>query len=129
MNTNIEKLLNEELKTEIEALKDLELGSDKHKTAAESICKLTDRKIELAKLEIETENKFKHMEKELELKFQQLEDERKDKRWKNGLTAAGIIIPAGLAVWGTVTSFKFERTDSVTTIMGRGWIQKLLPKK
>ena len=59
----------------------------------------------------------------------QMEEEKKDRWIKNGLAAAGIIIPTLVTIWGTVKSIKFEETGTITTIMGRGFINKLLPKK
>ena len=62
-------------------------------------------------------------------RVQQAEDERKDRKLKNGISVAGIVIPIVVTIWGTLKTLKFEETGTVTTIMGRGFIQKLLPKK
>ena len=58
-----------------------------------------------------------------------MEDEKKDRLIRNCISAAGIIIPSLLTIWGTFKTFKFEQEGTVTTIMGRGFINKLLPKK
>lgn len=63
-------------------------------------------------------------QKELELK-----NEKRDRIVRNTLTGAGLAITTGLSVWGTLKSLKFEETGSVTTLIGRGWLGKLLPKK
>jgi hypothetical protein len=80
---------------------------------------------------IETEQRERMMDREVdyELKQQQMEEDRKDRKIKNLLTAAGIVIPTGVTIWGTFKSFKFEQEGTITTIMGRGFINKLLPKK
>ena len=59
----------------------------------------------------------------------QLESERKDRIIKNCISIAGIIIPVIVTIWGTKKSFEFEKEGTITTIMGRGFINKLLPKK
>ena len=57
-----------------------------------------------------------------------MEEEKKDRLIKNILTGAGIIIPLGVTVWGTLKTLKFEEEGTVTTLMGRGFINKLFPK-
>ena len=61
--------------------------------------------------------------------MQLAEDEKRDRRIKNGITIAGIVIPSVITIWGTIKSLNFEKEGTVTTIMGRGFINKLLPKK
>jgi hypothetical protein len=118
---SIKTLLCEEIKDELEFLKALGVGADEHKLATDDLSKLVDRVVDLEKIEIERE--------ELKLKVAQMEEEKKDRWIKNCLTAAGIIVPVGVTIWGTLKSFKFEQEGTITTIMGRGFINKLLPKK
>ena len=68
-------------------------------------------------------------EAEQKLKLKQMEEDKKDRLIKNCMTAAGIVIPSVLTIWGTLKSLEFEKTGTVTTIMGRGFINKLLPRK
>lgn len=107
---NIETLLHEEIVTELEGLRDMETGTEAHKAAVDDLTKLVDRAIEMEKLANGG-------------------DERKDRLIKNCIAIAGIVIPSVLTIWGTLKSFEFERDGTVTTIMGRGFINKLLPKK
>ena len=58
-----------------------------------------------------------------------MDEEKKDRLVKNIITAAGIVLPLVITVWGTKVSLKFEEEGTFTTIMGRGFINKLLPKK
>ena len=125
----LETLLNEEIKDEFSEVSKLEVGSDKYKVAVDGLAKLCDRAIELEKIKSEQEFKREQHEVETRMKEEQMKEENKDRKIKNGLTAASIGVPAALAVWGTLKSIKFEETGTITTLMGRGWIQKLLPKK
>ena len=125
----IETLLHEEIQGEFEELEKIEVGSDKYKTAVDGLTKLCDRAIEIEKFKSEQELKRDQQEADEILRAEQMKDERKDRLVKNCLTGAGIGIPAVLTVWGTLKSIKFEETGTITTIMGRGFIQKLLPKK
>ena len=126
---SIKTLLEEEIKDEFEELGKTEIGTEAYKTTVDGLTKLVDRAIELNKSEVERADRKAAQESELELKVQQLEEEKKDRKVKNWLTAAGIIIPTGVTIWGTIKSIKFEQEGTITTIMGRGFINKLLPKK
>jgi hypothetical protein len=126
---SIKTLLEKEINDEFEELGKTAIGSDEYKTTVDGLTKLMDRAIELEKSEAERADRKAAQESELELKAQQLEDEKKDRKVKNWLTAAGIIIPTGVTIWGTIKSIKFEQEGTITTIMGRGFINKLLPKK
>lgn len=121
----IEHALHEEIKTSFEDLKSMKLGSEEHKVAVDEVTKLLDRAIEMEKLEHDAQDKVE----ERNIKLKQMNEERKDRWWRNGLAAAGLVVPTCVTIWGTLKSFKFEETGTVTTIMGRGFINKLLPKK
>ena len=126
---SVKALLNDEIKDEIEQLRKVELGSDQHKIAADALAKLLDKSIEMDRLDLEDQDRFEAREAENELKQKEIEDEKKDRKVKNILTGVSVIGGFALTVWGTCISIKFEETGSFTTIMGRGFIQKLLPKK
>lgn len=128
-SVNIENLLYDEIETEFDKLSQLEVGTEQHKAAADTLVKLMDRAIELDKVEIECKDKEATRESEQLLKEQQMKDEKKDRLVKNIIGAAGVVLPLIVTIWGTKVSMRFEKEDSFTTIMGRGFIQKLLPKK
>ena len=58
-----------------------------------------------------------------------MEEDRKDRRFKNGIALGGIVLPLAVTIWGTLKTLKFEEEGTVTTMMGRGFINKLIPKK
>lgn len=126
---NVETWLDEELVSEFTKLSELELGTEKHKVAVDELTKLLDRKIDLIKTEIDCEDRAAVRENEQALKEQQMAEEKKDRTIKNILSAAGIALPLLVTIWGTKVSLKFEEEGTFTTIMGRGFINKLLPKK
>lgn len=111
-------LLDDEIKTEFEKLKALEIGTETYKTTVDGLTKLYDRSIEIEKFKADREEKRKAAE-----------EDRLDRWVKHGITVAGIVIPSVITVWGTIKSIKFEQEGTITTIMGRGFINKLLPKK
>ena len=122
---NIEKLLQEELESEIRNLEDLEMGSEDYTKSVDGLVKLMDRAIELEKFEADKAKE----ESNLDFKVEQLEHEKNDSKIRNCLTAAGIIVPSVITIWGVLKSFEFEETGTVTTAIGRGFISKLIPKK
>lgn len=127
--TNIETLLHEEIQDGFDALSRMERGTETHKTTVDEVAKLFDKAIEIEKLEIEAKERAKAREIEASLKRAQMEEDRKDRRVKNGIAIGGIVIPLAVTVWGTVKTLKFEEEGTVTTMMGRGFINKLIPKK
>lgn len=126
---NIETLLREEIKSELEELKKIEVGTEEYKTAVDGIVKLVDRVQEMDKVYLDHQDVIDNREAEYEFKIKQMKSERNDKIVNHLIGLVGIGVPAVIAVWGTIASFEFEKEGVITTIMGRGWIQKLLLKK
>lgn len=143
-------LLYEEIADEFKQLKGIDVGTDEYKVTVDGLTKLMDRSIEIEKLEyghVEKQNqaeneKIKAEAEKLKAEAERLKEEADEKfrneqakrdernRWiQDGIAVAGIITNVGLVIWGTVKSFEFEREGTITTIMGRGFINKLLPKK
>lgn len=127
--TNIETLLHEEIQDGFDALSRMERGTEIHKTTVDEVAKLFDKAIEIEKIEIEAKEKAKSREIEASLKRAQMEEDRKDRKLKNGIAIGGIVLPLAVTIWGTFKTLKFEEEGTVTTIMGRGFINKLIPKK
>ena len=126
---NIETLLHDEIETEFNKLSELEPGSEEHKATLDGLTKLVDRAIDLEKIEVDCEDKAAARESEQLLEQQKMEEEKKDRLVKNILGAAGVVLPLIVTIWGTVVSLKFEEEGTITTQMGRGFIQRLFPKK
>lgn len=126
---NIEHLLYDEIETEFEKLRDKNPGSDEHKAIVDELVKLMDRAIEMEKVNNDCQDKTEIRENDQTMKKQQLEDEKRDRLIKNIISVAGIALPLIVTIWGTKVSLKFEEEGTFTTIMGRGFINKLLPKK
>lgn len=125
----IKRLLEEEIEDELNELSGLDLGSDTYKASVDGITKLLDRAIEMEKAEKERDEKVKDREIETQYRDAQALAENKDRWIRNGIAIAGIVVPSVITVWGTIKSINFEKDGTITTIMGRGFISKLLPKK
>ena len=125
----IETRLNEVILDELAELKRMKIGSDEYKATVDGVTKLVDRTIEIKRLNTESDDKRESAKADIDLRVAQLEEDRKDRLVKNILTGLGIVIPTIVTIWGTIKSIEFEKEGTITTIMGRGFIQKLLPKK
>lgn len=112
------ELLEERIQTMLEELGNWKEESEEYKEKVDQIAKLMDRVIELKKIQTDTN-----------VKVSQMREDRKDRLIKDAISIAGIVIPTLVTIWGTVKSIKFEQTGTITTIVGRGFINKLLPKK
>lgn len=119
------KMLQDEIENELEELGRLEIGSEQYKVTVEGLTKLIDRSIEIDKINFEMDDKIEDRETDLELKNKQIEEDKKDRRIRNGISIAGLAIPAIITVWGTLKTLKFEEEGTVTTLAGRAHIQKM----
>jgi hypothetical protein len=126
---NIKTLLEVEIENEFDKLSRLEPGSEEHEKTLNGLAKLMDRAIEIEKTESDCEEKIAARESDEVFKQQQLEVDKKDRLLRNIISGASVILPLLVTIWGTKVSLKFEEEGTFTTIMGRGFINKLLPKK
>lgn len=137
---DIENLLYDEIATDFEKLRDENLEPEKRKATVDELSKFMDRAIEMKRLENDYKEKVEaRMSEEKEkaearlstqaIELQKLEEDRKDRLVKNVLGAAGIVLPLAVTIWGTKVSMAFEKEDSFTTIMGRGFVNKLFFRK
>lgn len=119
------KALEDQIVHDIEKLDYETFGSETYRVGVDSITKMLDKAIEYRKLRAEQSDKKKQRELEASAK----EYEKKIKAFDQFLKIMEIAIPSVITVWGTLVTLKFEETGTVTTIMGRGFTNKLLPKK
>lgn len=123
-----ETMLHEEIQSEFEELKKIEVGSDKYKTAVDGLTKLMDRAIEIDKLNVGAEERRDARDIDAELRQEQLEADVKDRKVRNAISLVGIIIPTVVTIWGTLKSLKFEETGTITTNAGRNFINRIFKK-
>ena len=106
-----------EIDDELEALAGMNKGSEEYKATVDGLGKLLDRAIEIERLEDERE------ERELTRKKEKI-----DFCVDTGLKVLKIAAEAGLVVWGTILCLNFEKTGTVTTRIGGGYLNALRPK-
>ena len=121
----IEKGFEEEIRSELDSLRAMELGSESYKVAVDGVTKLVDRTIEMEKFKAEREDKANEEDR----LAKQMKEERIDRWVKNGIAVAGILLPIGVTIWGAKASFKFEETGTITSQPGRHFISNLFRRK
>jgi hypothetical protein len=129
---NYKEALDGEISTELEVLESMETNSEDYKIMVEGLTKLIDRSMELEKIEISKAQEAEKIKNEAEKMKIEAEQAKTNKifQWIGyGISAAGIVIPVAVTIWGTKVTLNFEKEGTVTTMMGRGFINKLLPKK
>lgn len=126
---NIETSLHTEIGERITELAKFKAGTEEYKSGVDGLAKLMDRAIEMERIDIEVQEKAESRELDEKLKLKQMKAERIDRIVGWIIKAIEIGVPVAVTIWGVKASFKFEETGAITTIMGRGFINKLLPKK
>lgn len=121
MNEEIKDLLGEEIKSGIRDLSSLQSGSKEKSSAIDDLVKLYKLRIE------ETKNEWDFSDKQF--KKAQLEEQVKDRYFRLGVEAAGIILPLIFyGIWMR-RGFKFEETGIFTSTTFRGLFNRFRPTK
>ena len=129
MDEEIRKLLEEEIKAEIRDLSTLEPGSKEKSTAIEDLAKLYKLRIEETKNEWDFNEKYESRDSDIQFKKDQLEEQVKDRYFRFGVEAAGIILPLIFyGIW-MKRGFKFEETGTYTSTTFRGLFNRFKPTK
>ena len=125
----IEQLLQNEIKDELQGLSTLELGSDQYKVTTDGIAKLMDRAIEMDKLNSDLDERRENHNDDLNLKCRQVDAEIRDRKIKNVITVVISGVGTIVTIWGTLKTLKFEEVGTVTTIAGRNFINNIFKRK
>lgn len=125
---SVKTKLVEEFESEMEGLSEMELGSEDHKVTANVVFGLVDRINEIEKLEIEKQEKAKERELEAELKLKQMEEDRKSRRWRDGIAIGTLVLSVGFGIWSTRGTWVFDTMATSTTTNGRTTLGMGYPK-
>ena len=126
---SLRNLLDDAITTGFNELDGMEVGSEKYKTTVDQLTKMTDRVIEIEKLESDENNQKSNRETDKDLRLKQMKQEQLDRYIKHGLTAVSVIGGIALTIWGAKASWRFEETGTVTSTAGRKFISNLFFRK
>ena len=121
----IETMLHDGIEDGFNELKKIQVGTEEYKSSVDGLTKLLDRAIEIEKIDSEIQMMPLNHEIENSIELKKIEYDRKDRIIKNCLTAASIICTAGITVWGSLKSWKFEETGVVTSGPGREFMRRI----
>ena len=110
--------LNVEIEEKFDELAKLDPTTKEYSAAVDSATQLMDRAIEIEKLESsETQSE------------KQMEEDRKSRLVKNCIDVGSVVLPLAVTIWGAKASFKFEETGTITTSVGRKFMDKIISWK
>ncbi|MDD2299646.1 MAG: hypothetical protein PHU69_08375 [Fermentimonas sp.] len=129
MDEEIRDLLGEEIKTEIRDLSTFEPGSKEKSIAIEDLAKLYKLRIDETRNEWDFNEKYESRDSDIQFKKDQLEEQVKDRYFKLGVEAAGIILPMIFYAAWMKRGFRFEETGTYTSTTFRGLFNRFKPTK
>lgn len=115
---SMETLLNGEIENRFEDLSELDVSSKEYSAAVDSVTKLMDRRLEIEKIEETAAQAEK-----------QMKEDRKSRVVKSCIDVGSVVLPLAVTIWGVCISLEFEKTDTVTTSIGKKFMEKLISKK
>lgn len=125
----IRALLEEELNTQFENLKELEFGSVAYDKAVDDLAKLYKLKMEEDGKNKELNLKKEQQHIEHSIKYDDLLKNLKLDYFKLGVEIAGIILPLAFYASWMKKGFKFEESGTFTSTTFRGLFQKFKTTK
>lgn len=128
----INKLMDEEIKSQIKSLRALEQGSDKQTAAVRNLTALYEARSNDDKIRLDAEDKREaraFTRDELLLKQAEQEDRKIDRWLHAGIALVEIGLPLVCYGHWFRDGLKFEETGSITSSMMRNLINKFRPKK
>lgn len=123
---SIKNILTAEVVDELNELKKIQVGSDEHRQATDSVVKMVDRILDFEKMEADKKFQEENREIETQLELKKQSIEKRSRLITNLLTAISIGSGIVLTIWGTKTSLKFEEEGTVTTSAGRQFINDII---
>ena len=129
MDKELDELLDEEIRNEIEGLSDFESGSEEKLKAIKGIAELYKLKIEEDKSQVDAVDKEERRKTEDSIKSVELENDKKDRWIKVCIAGAELILPLIFyAVWMR-RGLKFEESGTFTSTTFRGLFNRFRPTK
>ena len=114
---NMKTLLDVEIEELFNELANLKKDAKEYADVESKLATLMDRRIEIEKIESSEAQAEK-----------QMKEDRKTRLAKNIIDVGAIILPLAVTIWGAKASFRFEEEGTITTAIGRKFMDKLIKK-
>ena len=115
MNTEIERMLDEQYRVTLEEVAQAKTSSEEAEWQLKKLAELHKQRV----AEEKTLNETYIQESELVLKKEAAKESKKDRIIKTVLDAAAILVPTGLSCYWMAKSLKFEETGTFTSRAGQ----------
>ena len=129
---SIDVKLEEEIERELDAIYDMDVGSQEHTAAVKNLKELGVMIIDMRRLEADENDKSARRDAEERAREAEERNKSEDRKaeWKHRLisyilNALSIGLPLVVVVWGTKKSFKFEEVGTISSQGGREIFKKL----
>lgn len=133
---DIEELLGEVIVAEIEAISELEPGSQEKSAAIDDLTKLYKLRIEENKSVWDADEKYhnrvmeeKSKAQDNEIKRQQISENVKDRYFRVAIAGAELLVPLMFYGFWMRKGFKFEETGTFTSTTFKGLLNRFRPTK
>jgi len=128
MNNKIEEALWNDYNDAKSKLDGLSLDDKKAEVLVKERDNIRNELIEYDKSVKELELKKQLSENDVKLKSKQLTTEQKNELIRNGITIGTFLISTTVSIFTIVKTFRFDEESSVTSTMGRGVLNGVVPK-
>ena len=129
MYDEIKAKLDEEIMDQLSVLSDMDVGSDKRKTAVDDLVKLYRLRIEETKNDRDFIEGVNAREREEQFKKEQIVDQVKERKFRFGMAAAELLIPLIFYASMFYSGLDFEKEGTFTSKMLRNLISRFKPTK
>jgi septal ring factor EnvC (AmiA/AmiB activator) len=144
---SIDAKLNEEIERELDAIYEMEVGSEKHSHSVDNLTKVLDRVIKMQSLDADERNKAAEREAAEKARIEEMrardaereaegkrkdaeqESEKIDRLIGHGITVGLGLLGMGLTLYGFNKSMKYEEIGTITTQAGKFMLNKILGRK
>ena len=129
MNDEIRAKLDEEIMDQLSVLSDMDVGSDKRKTAVDDLVKLYRLRIEETKNDRDFIEGVNAREREEQFKKEQIVDQVKERKFRFGMAAAELLITLIFYASMFYSGLDLEKEGTCTSNMLRNLISRFKPTK
>ena len=128
MNNKIEEALWNDYNDAKSKLDELSLDDKKAEVLIKERDNIRNELIEYDKSVKELELKKQLGENDVKIKSKQLTTEQKNELMRNGIAIGTFLISTTVSIFTIVKTFRFDEESSVTSTMGRGVLNGVVPK-
>lgn len=144
---SIDAKLCEEIERELDAIYEMEVGSEEHSHSVDNLTKVLDRVIKMQGLDADERNKAADREAAEKARIEEMrareaereaeernkaaeqESEKIDRLIGHGITVGLGLLGMGLTLYGFNKSMKYEEIGTITTQAGKFMLNKILGRK